>query len=196
MILPIVLFLLLLIAPDVYLWTEYIRQQDSWWLNVLWFMPLVAAVASFILVNRGVYHNTFIRVMFALVLCFGLPKLVFALLQFFVSWQLALVLPIAIQIALIYGFFFGWRRIVVRSSTCVSKLLPKSFDGYKVLQFSDASSGNIQAQSCLYQETGARHQRAASRFDSVYGRLGEHSCRGGAPLHVRPSADNRSRWCL
>lgn len=38
MILPIVLFLLLLIAPDVYLWTEYIRQQDSWWLNVLWFM--------------------------------------------------------------------------------------------------------------------------------------------------------------
>ena len=81
MILPIVLFLLLLIAPDVYLWTEYIRQQDSWWLNVLWFMPSVAAVASFILVNRGVYHNTFIRVMFALVLCFGLPKLVFVLLQ-------------------------------------------------------------------------------------------------------------------
>lgn len=143
MILPIVLFLLLLIAPDVYLWTEYIRQQDSWWLNVFWFMPSVAAVASFILVNRGVYHNTFIRVMFALVLCFGLPKLVFALLQFFVSWQLAIVLPISIQIALIYGFFFGWRRIVVRSSTCVSKLLPKSFDGYKVLQFSDLHLGTF-----------------------------------------------------
>lgn len=183
MILPIVLFLLLLIAPDVYLWTEYIRQQDSWWLNVLWFMRFgggrrVVHTREQGSLSQHVHQGLCLPWCSAL----GCPNSFSPSLQFFVSWQLALVLPIAIQIALIYGFFFGWRRIVVRSSTCVSKLLPKSFDGYKVLQFSDASSGNIQAQSCLYQETGARHQRAASRFDSVYGRLGEHSCRGGAPF--------------
>lgn len=40
-----------------------------------------------------------------------------------------------------YGFFFGWRHIIVRRATCASPLLPEAFDGYKVLQLSDIHIG-------------------------------------------------------
>ena len=43
----------------------------------------------------------------------------------------------------VYGFFFGWRRIVVKNATCESALLPKSFDGYRILQLSDLHIGTF-----------------------------------------------------
>ncbi len=143
MVLPIILFLLLLIAPDVYLWMAYILPCESVMMDVAWFLPSIATVASFVLVNRGVYHNTFFRIMFALVLFFALPKLVFVLLQFFFSWKTAIVVPVLIQAVFFYGIFFGWRRIVVRTAVCESRLLPKSFDGYRILQFSDLHLGTF-----------------------------------------------------
>ena len=43
----------------------------------------------------------------------------------------------------VYGFIFGWRRIVVRRAECFSPLLPKAFDGYRVLQLSDIHIGTF-----------------------------------------------------
>ena len=48
-----------------------------------------------------------------------------------------------VEMFLFYGFFFGWRRIVVKSVTCEDAAVPQAFDGYKVLQLSDIHIGTF-----------------------------------------------------
>lgn len=143
MILQILLFVLLLLVPDIYLWTAYIQPLHSWVFNVLWFLPTIFSLTAFFMARKGVYHNAFLRILFSLVLLMALPKLVFTLLQFVLSVSLSLALVGLLLAFLLYGFFFGWRRIVVRTATCESALLPKSFDGYRILQFSDLHVGTF-----------------------------------------------------
>jgi predicted MPP superfamily phosphohydrolase len=54
---------------------------------------------------------------------------------------LGLVAPHPVEMLMAYGFFFGWRHVIVRRATCVSPLLPASFNGYRVLQLSDIHIG-------------------------------------------------------
>lgn len=86
-------------------------------------------------------HNTRMRVLFGSSLIILLPGLVFLILLPFIGCKLALILPIAWELLMAYGFFFGWRHIIVRRATCASPLLPEAFDGYKVLQLSDIHIG-------------------------------------------------------
>lgn len=86
-------------------------------------------------------HNTMMRLITGSILVIGLPGLLFLLLWPFTGWQWALILPIVWELAMAYGFFFGWRHIIVRKATCTSPLLPLAFDGYKVLQLSDIHIG-------------------------------------------------------
>ena len=138
-----VLFVVLLVAPDVYIATEYINPSASGIVKVLWWLPTVLTLACFVLANREIMHNTSMRVFFALVLCVALPKLLFVILQFVLSPLAALVTALVPVALFAYGFFFGWRRIVVRKAVCESELLPQSFDGYRILQLSDLHIGTF-----------------------------------------------------
>lgn len=86
-------------------------------------------------------HNTRMRLAFGSFLVILLPGLLFLLMWPFFGWKLALILPAAWELLTAYGFFFGWRHVIVRRATCTSPLLPKAFDGYKVLQLSDIHIG-------------------------------------------------------
>lgn len=138
-----VLFVVLLVAPDVYIAMEYISPSASGIVKVLWWLPTVLTLACFVLANREIMHNTSMRVFFALVLCVALPKLLFVILQFVLSPLAALVTALVPVAIFAYGFFFGWRRIVVRKAVCESELLPQSFDGYRILQLSDLHIGTF-----------------------------------------------------
>lgn len=93
--------------------------------------------------NIKIRHNTLMRLISGLVLLVGIPGIVFIALWPLLGWSWAL-LPPAIWVALmVYGFFFGWRHLVVRTATCESALLPEAFDGYKVLQLSDIHIGTF-----------------------------------------------------
>lgn len=138
-----VLFVVLLVAPDVYIAMEYISPSASGIVKVLWWLPTVLTLACFVLANREIMHNTSMRVFFALVLCVALPKLLFVILQFVLSPLAALVTALVPVALFAYGFFFGWRRIVVRKAVCESELLPQSFDGYRILQLSDLHIGTF-----------------------------------------------------
>ena len=138
-----VLFVVLLVAPDVYIATEYINPSASGIVKVLWWLPTVLTLACFVLANREIMHNTSMRLFFALVLCVALPKLLFVILQFVFSPVVALVTALVPVALFAYGFFFGWRRIVVRKAVCESELLPQSFDGYRILQLSDLHIGTF-----------------------------------------------------
>ncbi len=83
------------------------------------------------------------RLVTGLTLYVGIPSLLFLLAWPLVGWQGALVLPLLIVLAVTYGFFFGWRHIVVREAVCESALLPQAFDGYRVLQLSDIHIGTF-----------------------------------------------------
>ena len=88
-------------------------------------------------------HNSLMRLIFGILLLVVIPGIGFVALWPLVGWQWALVLPVAWVALMVYGFFFGWRYLVVRTTTCESALLPEAFDGYKVLQLSDIHIGTF-----------------------------------------------------
>lgn len=143
MIISIILFVIALILPDYYIWSVFLGQDASWWWSALYSVPTLMVAFSFVAVNRGFYHNTFMRIFFALSLLVVLPKLIFAVLSFAIGYLASLIVALALVLTLLYGFFFGWRRIKVKNATCASPLLPKEFEGYRILQMSDLHIGTF-----------------------------------------------------
>lgn len=88
-------------------------------------------------------HNTLMRLNTAVALLLAVPGLLFLLSWIFVEARWAWIAPAVWEAAMLYGIAFGWRHIVVRRATCSSSLLPESFDGYRVLQFSDLHIGTF-----------------------------------------------------
>lgn len=86
-------------------------------------------------------HNTAMRLITGSSLLIAVPAVLFLVVWPFAGWCWALLLPILWEMLMAYGFFFGWRHVIVRRATCVSPLLPASFNGYRVLQLSDIHIG-------------------------------------------------------
>lgn len=86
-------------------------------------------------------HNTLMRLISGSILVIGLPGIVFLPMTFIFGWQIGLIGAVVVLLFIAYGFFFGWRHVVVRETTCTSALLPSSFDGYRILQLSDIHLG-------------------------------------------------------
>lgn len=139
MIIGFTVFFLLLLLSDVCLW---LSAGSVWAVSVL-SLPTLAIAGAFVAVRRGFYHNTFIRLFFALVLLCAIPKLVYVVFSLLGLWQLGLALAVLIILFVGYGFFFGWRRIVVRTASCESALLPCEFEGYRIVQLSDLHLGTF-----------------------------------------------------
>ncbi len=136
-------FLIALIVPDVYIWIHFIGTDVAWWITLLYALPTVVLIGSFIAGNLGFYHNTCLRIFFSLNLCIVLPKLVFALLSLILPTWLSLTIALALVASIAYGFIAGWRRLTVRRETIKSELLPPSFDGFRILHFSDLHAGTF-----------------------------------------------------
>lgn len=86
-------------------------------------------------------HNTAMRLMTGSFLVIAIPAVFFLVCWPLTGWRWALLLPALWELLMAYGFFFGWRHIMVRRATCSSPLLPASFEGYRVLQLSDIHIG-------------------------------------------------------
>ncbi len=88
-------------------------------------------------------HNTLMRMIFGSILVFVLPGIIFLMLWPLLGWMAGVIGAGVLILLVAYGFFFGWRHIVVREATCWSSLLPKAFDGYRILQLSDIHIGTF-----------------------------------------------------
>lgn len=86
-------------------------------------------------------HNTAMRLITGSCLLIAVPAVLFLVVWPFAGWRWALLLPTLWEMLMAYGFFFGWRHVIVRRATCVSPLLPASFNSYRVLQLSDIHIG-------------------------------------------------------
>ena len=138
-----VLYFVAMVAPDIYIHTTYVSPLGSALLGMLWWLPSAAIVATFAAAQLGIWHNTMFRAFFGLTLAIMFPKLLFTLLAVTMGWKVGLGAAAVLLTALLYGFIFGWRRIVVRTATCRSTLLPDDFDSYRIVHLSDLHIGTF-----------------------------------------------------
>lgn len=112
---------------------------------MIWAILIVvlAMLVTMVAIRRGFYHNSLMRLFFALVLCGLLPLLLQVAVAFFLGDVAGWVVAGLWLSLVLYGFIFGWRHIVVRTAECRSPLLPAAFDGYRVLQLADLHIGTF-----------------------------------------------------
>ena len=144
-----------LILPDIYISALFIRGLP--W-RILWWMPTAAALTATAAFLSGYNPQWIIRLLFFLLLCVALPKLLFFLFSAIGhSAALApsltplrraadiagLVLGSLTAVVFIYGFTIGWKQLSVRRTTLEFADLPSSFDGYRIVHFSDLHTGSF-----------------------------------------------------
>ena len=158
------LFLLLILIPDLYFDLHYWRHKYQGGQRLLRWLPSIVLVAYTIILT---YEKNFIpdnpNILWIYLLLLGLiavPKAVFMLCsitglgfcKLFRSRKnfgnlIGLLCVPVIWYILFYGSFVGFNQLEVNHHTFTSPDLPKAFDGYKVVVFSDIHVGSYTARN-------------------------------------------------
>lgn len=161
MIAKILIYMLLLtVLPDVYIYLHHIAHRKQWnkWAKGLWWLPCVGMVAFSVAMSFSrdfaprnmVWINVYLFFTGILVL----PKVLFALCSL-IGWGVqrllhlrgnygvvpGILLGTLCAVITVYGSTIGFKELNVKHVTIYSKDLPKTFDGYRIVQFSDAHVG-------------------------------------------------------
>lgn len=155
----IIIFSCILILPDLYIWLSYLRKKKAW-KQILFFIPL--AFVAFVQI-LGLYYITsplLNRIMFFLIICLCPPKLVFSagsiISRIVGIWQkkgrrigerISIGLSIITLLIAIYATTIETSRIVEKEHSATFATLPKSFDGYRIVQISDLHIGSYNSRS-------------------------------------------------
>ena len=145
----------MLILPDIYISTMFIR--SVWW-RIVWWLPTAAALTASALFLSGYNPQWIIKLLFIMLLCVALPKLIFCLFSA-VGHSAALAPRLAgirraadatgialgtvVAAVFLYGFTIGWKQLSVHRTTLVFDNLPEAFDGYRIVHFSDLHAGSF-----------------------------------------------------
>ena len=158
------LFLMLIIIPDLYFDLHYWRHRLSIEKRILRWLPTVALIAYTLALTyeeNFIPDNPTLLYLYLLLLGFiAVPKAVFMLcsitgLGFCKLFRRKknygniiglLVVPI-LWFILIYGSFVGFQKMEVNHQTYTSSDIPKAFNGYKIVLFSDAHVGSYTEKS-------------------------------------------------
>lgn len=158
------LFLMLIIIPDLYFDLHYWRHRLSIEKRILRWLPTVALTAYTLVLTyeeNFIPDNPTLLYLYLLLLGFiAVPKAVFMLcsitgLGFCKLFRRKknygniiglLVVPV-LWFILIYGSFVGFQKMEVNHQTYTSSDIPKAFNGYKIVLFSDAHVGSYTEKS-------------------------------------------------
>lgn len=151
--------LLMIVLPDIYIDAHYIRHRTNiWWKRLLWWIPGIVMVIYTIFLasvkNFAPDNLSWLNVYLFFVGFIVMPKAFFALCSL-IGWGfcklnhsrknwgniVGLILALITIYILFYGSTIGFRRLVIRHVDYYSKDLPASFEGYKMVQWSDAHVG-------------------------------------------------------
>jgi predicted MPP superfamily phosphohydrolase len=164
------LFILLIIIPDLYFDFHYWRRKYSLGQRFCRWLPTIGLVVYTIYL---MYEKNFIpdnpNILYIYLLLVGLiaiPKLVYMLCSITgltfsklihrksskhpaknYGNLIGLVCVPVIWYIVLYGSFIGFNKVEVNRQTFTSPNLPKAFDGYKVVLFSDAHVGSYNARN-------------------------------------------------
>jgi uncharacterized protein len=156
-ILPILI--LLMVLPDYYLYHHFLKRRGfSRRTCILWWVPsglLVLMLLPFCFINT--FEPSIIGWFNLYIFCFGilvLPKMIFSFFSLIGFWFcrffhlhinfgniIGVFTGLFFICVLVYGSLFGLDRLVVRHIDYSSPDLPASFNGYRIVQFSDAHVG-------------------------------------------------------
>lgn len=168
-----VLFLLLLVLPYLYIDLKYFRQKKVWWKRVLLYLPCVAMViyATYLAMERDfIPGNDRIFILYGFLLLLGvvvIPLWIFIICSLLGRGCSKLVrkfkrpeqllkpaknygnltgiasIPL-IWLMVGWGSSIGFNKFEVNHIEYASSDIPKAFDGYKIVLFSDAHVGSYQ----------------------------------------------------
>lgn len=151
-----VILLLMIVLPDLYIDVRYLRRHRSvrLWQRLAALFPCAGmTVYSICLASVPNFIPDNVLWLYAYLFLIGtivIPKDIFMLCSIFGSlfrtrrnWgnRAGVFLGVLAAVVVIYGSTVGFRQLEVRHVEIVSKDLPKSFDGYRIVQFSDAHVG-------------------------------------------------------
>ncbi len=133
------------LASDFFIYHRY--HISSTPLRFLWWIPLaliMAMVVYFFLFGQGMEKEYVQTEIFLLMLgLFVLPKMIFTLVAWIprIGLYIGSFLAAAIVFIILWGITVGFSKLQVRHIVYESSIVPPSFDGYKIVQFSDAHTG-------------------------------------------------------
>lgn len=197
MIARILIFIILaIVLPDLYFEQHYWRHRFSYplWKRILWWLPgtamLIYTIALASIKNFVPDDLTSINIYLLLVGLYVWPKALFALCSglglAWCRWRhshtnwgnvVALVLIVFSWFVVIYGSWFGVSRLRVKHLDLYFDNLPASFDGYRIVAFSDAHVGTF---------TGRRLAWLKRDIDSIQAQRGDLICFLGDLQNIRP----------
>ena len=172
----IILFLLLVVLPEVYIYWHYFRRHHVvWWKRALWWLPCVFMLGYIIwLYQVDGFVPSDVSILYLFLFLFGLlvvPKVAFALFSatglLWCRWRkkrrnwgslFGLLFSLFVVYVVVYGSTIGFRKLEVNHVDFYFAELPDSFDGYKIVLFSDAHVGSYH---------GDRQKILARTIDSI-----------------------------
>lgn len=158
-----ILLLLLIVLPDLYIDRRFLRRRTRymWWQRLLWWIPgIIMIVYTVALTAQKDFAPASMAVLNVYLLLLGvlvLPKTLFAFCSL-LGWGhcrfhhthnnwgnlIGLILAIAVICITVYGCTFGFSKVTVRYENYYSADLPKAFDGFTIVHFSDAHVGTYE----------------------------------------------------
>ena len=155
-----ILILLLIIVPDAYIYARYVRRRSGIkpWQRLLWWLPAavlcVYTVAMSLCPGFGPSNMTWLNVYLFLLVLIAVPKFLFMLcsaiglllrrlLPTKRNWGnlVGILLSLFTVYVLIYGSTIGVADLQTRRVSLTFDNLPSAFDGYRIVQFTDAHVG-------------------------------------------------------
>ena len=176
------IFVLLLLVPDAYIYWLYIKKRltvhgsrltvngqrstvngQRLTVNLLWWLPSILLILAFMgaryigTSNAMSERQGIIAWLGVLILCIGVPKVIFMLVTLigrilhliikpiqnkYFTW-IGSFLALGFFAIAVYGCLFGIAQVQVKEVDYTSARLPKGFDGYRIVQISDIHSGSF-----------------------------------------------------
>ena len=142
---PIIVLTVVAILPDIYI-TKAFLKDSSVCVKLLQWLPTILFFFSIAgLQIGGAESNWAMKMFFAVILCFMLPKLFFTVISLLVrlihlqgAFNIAgATVGALFMVCAAYGMAIGWKNPVVKEVDLHFKNLPESFEGYTIVQISD-----------------------------------------------------------
>ncbi|MBP3212544.1 MAG: metallophosphoesterase [Prevotella sp.] len=190
----LILLLLVLLLPQFY-FDQRKRRRRTWWQRLLWWLPVVAMSVWTVVLAFGrdfvpedmTWTNAYLLVLGVLfvpraiyALCSLLGRIVKILGRSRNNWGnlVGFFLALFTAFVVLYGSFIGVRRLHVHHIDISLETLPKGYDGYKIVLFSDAHVGSF---------TGWRKQLLQRDIDSINAQQADAIVFAGDLQNLRPS---------
>lgn len=142
-----VLLISLGILSDLYIFHRYIGSQSVW--RWIWWIPtsvILFFALYFLLFGKGVGQEyTSVNVFLLLISLFCIPKMLFAILSLIpkVGVWIGAAVASCVVCMILWGITYGFSQLKVREVVYASPAVPKAFDGYRIVQLSDAHTGTF-----------------------------------------------------